>query len=118
MISFVISPLVFFPFGMTFISNVSHIITMTTLIRGHIFSFSLTLMIFSGISLESEIPYESGSPFENETFSFHPWNEKLGIDLHLLIGRLLSWPLLLLIEHILPINYQKLKLRLLGDALG
>jgi hypothetical protein len=46
MMSFVISLLVLFPYGKTILSNVSHLITMITLIRGEIFLFSSTLMIF------------------------------------------------------------------------
>jgi hypothetical protein len=46
MMSFVISLLLFFPSGKTILSNMSHLITMITLIRGEIFFLSLTLMIF------------------------------------------------------------------------
>jgi hypothetical protein len=49
MMSFVISLLLFFLSGRTILSNVSHLITMITLIRGEIVFFSLSLMI----SLES-----------------------------------------------------------------
>jgi hypothetical protein len=46
MMSFVISLLVLFSYGRKIISNVSHIITMITLIRGEIFFSSLTLLKF------------------------------------------------------------------------
>jgi hypothetical protein len=46
MMHFVISLLVFFPYSKTILSNVSHLITIITLIRGEIFFLSLTLMIF------------------------------------------------------------------------
>jgi hypothetical protein len=69
--SFVISPLVIFSSSRTVLSNVSHLITMITLIGGEIFSLSLTLMMFLEF-LWREILYESGSPFENETSSFYP----------------------------------------------
>jgi hypothetical protein len=46
MMSFVISLLIFFPYGKTILSSMSHLITMITLIRGEIVFSSLTLMIF------------------------------------------------------------------------
>jgi hypothetical protein len=46
MMYFVISPFVFYSSGSKVLSNVSHLIKMITLIRGKIFSLSLTLMIF------------------------------------------------------------------------
>jgi hypothetical protein len=46
MIYFFIYLLELFLYGMTIHSNLSHIITMITLIKGKFFFFSLTLMIF------------------------------------------------------------------------